>query len=186
MNKSLRNFHTLLFSLSAMSMASSTTTVRINFGDQAVYGHWNPYDLNGSGRSSTAGKFNTTGLTDWFDPGDTAMRQSHTWGGDMDVTYTVSGFEADDAVAFSFLIDATSKSGPRRITVGGIRGYSMEESGTRTRGVDLFGKWSIQHCNHYTNSGSLSVWNAGVPCGGGINPTHVQGRASNCMPIIAF
>lgn len=87
--------------------------------------------------AATAGDYASSGLPSWFSNSDAAMRESFVWGDLMDVTYTFSGFQTTDVVAFSFLIDATSNTGNRRVAVGGTSGYTLGESQTRIAGASL-------------------------------------------------
>jgi hypothetical protein len=87
--------------------------------------------------AATVGDYASSGLPSWFSTSDAAMRESYVWGDRMDVTYTFSGFQTTDVVAFSFLIDATSNTGDRRIAVGGTSGYTLAESQTRIADASL-------------------------------------------------
>jgi hypothetical protein len=87
--------------------------------------------------AATAGDYASSGLPSWFSTSDAAMRESYVWGNLMDVTYTFSGFQATDVVAFSFLIDATTGANNRRIAVGGTSGYTLAESQTRIADASL-------------------------------------------------
>jgi hypothetical protein len=146
MNKQLA----LLSSILCAAATGHAGVVLVNFGDNNVAGNWNNYDLNGAGNTTTAGTLNETGIADlidslgassglpsWFSTSDAAMRESYVWGSLLDVTYTFSGFQTTDVVAFSFLIDATTGANNRRVAVGGTSGYTLGESQTRIADASL-------------------------------------------------